>query len=116
MDIGEVAPGDLRIIDQLEHQRIELVPLARAAHLHPPALADLDEAALGERTDHLPCRRLRDAELLADLELGRRWHVPADLPVGDPPGERSCDLVAQLDRAGLGGLWRPHGPSCMVTM
>ena len=75
---------DRRVVVQLEQQRIEVVPLAgRADAIRRPWRTSTRPAG-GERADHLARRRLRDAELGADVLLGRRRVVVADLAVDDP--------------------------------
>ena len=73
-----------------------MVPLARGAHAHPAAVAHVDETLADERADHLARGRLRDPELGADVLLGGRRAIVADLAVDDPSRDDAEHLVAEL--------------------
>ena len=116
VQVGEVLPHQPRVVAELEHERVELVPLARVANAHAASVTHVDEASRGERADHLARRRLRDAELGADVALGRRGRLLPDLPVDDASCQRPRDLIAQLDRPHRFRRVRHQPASCMVTI
>ena len=116
VQVAERLPHALGVVVQLEEQGIEVVPLGDRADLHPAPVAHGDEPAGGECADHLARGRLRDAELGADVLLGRRQVVGADVAVDDPArrGPGSPGRSASATGHGAGGGHRCQG--CMVIM
>src|SRR5262249_30690391 len=51
VEIGQVTPDDLRIVAQLEQQRVEPIPLPDCPDAHTAAVAYLHEPPSGERAD-----------------------------------------------------------------